>query len=52
MKKIGIIYEHIDEFLESNSITNDKYQNIEVSNKELKILSRDNASVGKKFRFF
>ena len=49
---ISLNYLHIDEFLESNSITNEKYQNIEVSNKELKILSRDNASVGKKFRFF
>ncbi len=50
--QIKLNYSHIEEFLELNPPKNETYSNIDVSNKELKILNRDNSDVGKKYGYF
>ena len=50
--KINLDYQQIQLFLDQNPIENKHYENFEISNKELKILSRDNSHIGKKFGYF
>lgn len=50
--KINLDYQQIQLFLDQNPIENKNYENFEISNKELKILSRDNYHIGKKFGYF
>lgn len=50
--EIKLNYSEINEFIDSNSLSKQNFNNLELSNKELKILKRDNFKVAKNFDYF
>lgn len=50
--KINLDYSHIKSFIDQYPLENQTFESVDISNKVLKILDRDNALVGKKFGYF
>ena len=49
--KINLNYQDIDDFIRDNPFENKSFDNVEVSNKELKLLRRDLGDISKKFGY-
>ena len=49
--KINLNYQDIDDFIRDNPLENKSFDNVEVSNKELKLLRRDLGDISKKFGY-
>ena len=49
--KINLNYQDIDDFIRDNPLENKSFDNVEVSNKELKLLRRDLGDISKRFGY-